>query len=274
MIDFSQNQFEGQLPRSLANRHVLETLDMGNNQLNDTFPFWLGNLPELQSYLHATIDLVSQNYHLDHSFALPVTLTSKGTQRDYKKIQDFLVAIDFSSNSFEGCIPQNIGNLKALRLLNLSNNALSCHIPPSLGNLSNLESLDLSHNNLSGGIPTELLQLNFLGVFIVSYNNLTGQIPQGNQFATFENKSFGSNPGLCGKPLSKTCSSASPPLSSEEDQGQEPLLDFDWIIISMGYGSGLVIGLSIGYMYTPKWFMKYLRRMQQKQREARRKPRN
>ncbi|XVF81459.1 hypothetical protein PTKIN_Ptkin15bG0157000 [Pterospermum kingtungense] len=325
MIDFNQNLFVGQLPRSLANCVRVENLNMGNNQLNDTFPFWLGKLPELKilivrrnqfhgtiqeqrgisefpklqiidlsfnrftgklpsqqfqnwiamkvvdaanlSYLHANSDVKTQNFNVTTVFLYSVTLTSKGTERDYEKIQDFLVAIDFSSNSFDGCIPENIGNLKALRLLNLSNNALSCRIPPSLGNLSNLESLDLSHNDLSGEIPKELLQLTFLGFFNVSDNNLTGQIPQGKQFATFENKSFGSNPGLCGKPLSKTCTMfqvSPPPLSSEEDDSQEPLVEFDWKIILIGFGGGLLNGLAIGYMYTPLWFRTYLRRMQRK----------
>ncbi|XVE78309.1 hypothetical protein DITRI_Ditri13aG0134200 [Diplodiscus trichospermus] len=232
------------------------------------------------SYLQVNSDLETQNYIWGGYFPYSMMITSKGTERDYEKIQDFLVAIDFSGNSFEGFILENIGNLKALRLLNFSNNLLSCHISPSLGNLSNLESLDLSHNNLSGEIPTELLQLTFLEFLNVSHNYLTGQIPQGNQFATFENNLFGSNPGLCGKPLSKTCTSfqvSPPPLFLEEDQGREPLPEFDWKIILMGFGSGLVIGIAIGNLYTPdrnNWFIKYLRRMQQKRSETWRRPRN
>ncbi|XVE78315.1 hypothetical protein DITRI_Ditri13aG0134800 [Diplodiscus trichospermus] len=310
MIDFSENQFQGQLPRSLANCGMIETLNLGSNKINDTFPFWLGKLPELKililrcnqfygtieeqsfefpklqiidlsfngfrgkllsqqfqnliamkvfdaansSYLQATGDFVTQSESWSTYFPYSMMITSKGMEQDYEKIQEYLVAIDFSSNSFEGCISENIGNLKALSLLNFSNNVLSCHIPPSMGILSNLESLDLSHNNLSGEIPSELLQLTFLEFFNVSQNHLTGQIPQGKQFATFENNSFGSNQGLCGKPLSKACASfqvSLPPLSSQDDQDQEPLLEFDWKIILIGFGIGLVIGLAIGNLYTP-----------------------
>ena len=47
MIDFSQNQLQGWMPRSLVNCTMLETLVQGNNQINDSFPSWLGVLPEL-----------------------------------------------------------------------------------------------------------------------------------------------------------------------------------------------------------------------------------
>ncbi|XVF31901.1 hypothetical protein REPUB_Repub17cG0034500 [Reevesia pubescens] len=275
MIDFNQNQFQGQLP-------IISQLQHGNLS-SQYFQNWMALKvvdAANMSYLQANSNLETQNYNCDNYFAYSVTIASKGRETDYDRILKFLVAIDISSNSFEGCIPENIGNLKALRLLNHSNNVLSCHIPPSLGNLSNLESLDFSHNKLSGEIPTELLQLTFLEFLNVSHNHLLGQIPQGNHFATFENNSFGSNPGLCGKPLSKTCNSfqvSPPPFSSEEDQGRESLLEFDWKTILMGYGSGLVIGLAIGHIYIPnknEWFMKYLVRIQQKRRETLRGSRN
>jgi Leucine-rich repeat (LRR) protein len=101
---------------------------------------------------------------------------------------------------------QNLwGVLKGLHSLNLSNNALTGPILPSLGNLANLESMDLSQSKLFGEIPAQLTQLFSLEYFNVSNNRLTGAIPHGNQFGTFQNNSFGGNPGLCGSPLSKKC---------------------------------------------------------------------
>ncbi|KAK8654034.1 hypothetical protein V6N13_128014 [Hibiscus sabdariffa] len=40
-IDLSQNQLNGQIPRSLVNCNMLELLNLGNNQIEDTFPSWL-----------------------------------------------------------------------------------------------------------------------------------------------------------------------------------------------------------------------------------------
>ncbi|XP_022759853.1 receptor like protein 30-like [Durio zibethinus] len=202
-----------------------------------------------------------------------MTMTNKGTQTKYEKIQEFLVAIDLSSNRFEGCIPEDIQILKAIQFLNLSNNSLSGPIPSSLANLTGLQSLDLSQNKLSGEIPRELVELTFLEVFNVSNNQLIGPIPQGKQFATFENDSFEGNPGLCGNPLSKKCYSSPPPPSlSKKDRGGGSWLEFGWKVVLLGYGSGLVNGLVLGYSFNPmkhKWFVKYFGRKQQNRRRGR-----
>ena len=147
-----------------------------------------------------------QNYPIsgwsEALYLYSMTLTNKGIKTEYLKIQDFFVAIDLSSNKFEGEIPKNLVNLQALHILNLSNNILTGFIPSSLATLTNLESLDLSQNMLVGEIPPQLMELTFLSFLNVSHNNLTGPIPQGKQFLTFQNSSFDGNVELCGSPLS------------------------------------------------------------------------
>ncbi|MBA0847857.1 hypothetical protein Goshw_024522 [Gossypium schwendimanii] len=160
--------------------------------------------------------------------------------------------------------------LKALQFLNLSYNFLSGPIPSSLANLSNLQALDLSRNKLSGEIPQELVQLTFLEFFNVSHNQLTGPIPQGRQFGTFENNSFEGNLGLYGNPLSKKCYPEG--LSPKKDDGEDSWLQFGWKAIMLGYGSGVVNGLVLGYLFNPmkhKLFVKYLGRKMQNRRRGR-----
>jgi hypothetical protein len=159
----------------------------------------------------------------------------------------------------------SFGDLNRLQLLNLSNNNLTGHIPLSLRNLTELESLDLSQNKLSGIIPPQLTQLTFLASFNVSYNQLTGPIPHGKQFDTFENNSFIGNAGLCGNPLSKKCENpraSPPPPSFKKDQDSWFPIEFDWKIIIMGYGSGLVIGVVIGHTVAERqqWFVRNRKR--------------
>ncbi|XP_034674488.1 receptor-like protein 9DC3 [Vitis riparia] len=185
-------------------------------------------------------------------------VTIKGLEIELVKILNTFTTIDLSSNKFQGEIPESIGNLNSLRELNLSHNNLVGHIPSSFGNLKLLESLDLSSNKLIGRIPQELTSLTFLEVLNLSQNHLTGFIPRGNQFETFGNDSYNGNLGLCGFPLSKKCTTNETPEPSKEADAEFES-GFDWKITLMGYGCGLVIGLSLGCFIfltgKPEWFV-------------------
>jgi Leucine-rich repeat (LRR) protein len=322
MIDLSENQFQGQLPRSMANCLMLEYLHVGNNQINDIFPFWLGGLSQLKilvlrsnafqgaiksseihnifSKLHI-IDLSQNNFsgnlpteyfqqwnamkvvganelkYMEMNYRrggygsfiqYTIEITNKGIMLKYEKIPGVFRVIDFSSNRFDGEIPKLVGSFKGLHSLNLSNNAFTGLIPPSLGNLANLESLDLSRNKLFGEIPGQLTQLFSLEYFNVSNNRLTGVIPRGNQLDTFQNNSFGGNPGLCGSPLSKKCGDFNyTPISSypfRENQRSESPFEFGWKVVAIGYGCGFVIGVVIGHIVITRkygWFVKFFGKM-------------
>ncbi|OAY61320.1 receptor-like protein 7 [Manihot esculenta] len=244
VIDLSQNKFSGQLPAQCWNAMKLADLD----QL---------------AYMGTFANFLTESFSLTVNLMYSMLITNKGTELAYARILESFVAVDLSSNVFEGEIPKIIGSLKGLRLLNLSNNNLTGGIPSSLGNLAKLESLDLSQNKLSGEIPQQLAQLHFLAVFNVSHNNLTGAIPIGNQFDTFQNDSYGGNWGLCGKPTFMKCDSLGvlPPSASDLDEGEDSgsSFEFGWKSVLMGYGSGLVIGLVIGQIILSRkyeWFLK------------------
>jgi hypothetical protein len=160
------------------------------------------------------------------SFPYSMTFTYKGAERVYEKIPNVFIAIDLSNNRFEGEIPEVVGYLKGLQLLNLFNNFLTGHIPSFLVNLTNLEVLDFAQNKLSGVIPLQVVQLTFLAFFNVSHNHLMGPIPQGNQFETFPNNSFSGNSELCGSPSSKKCGNSedSPPPPSTFEKTQNSII--------------------------------------------------
>ncbi|XP_062011867.1 receptor-like protein 9DC3 [Rosa rugosa] len=173
----------------------------------------------------------------------------KGLYLELVKIQAMFTTIDFSNNVFTGEIPGVIGELKSLKGLNFSSNKLNGSIPSAFGNLTSLEWLDISSNVLSGEIPRQLADLTWLAKLNLSGNQLVGPIPRGKQFETFEKDSYSGNLGSCGYPLSKTCINDEAPPPPLFDQQDGDLNGFDWKIVWMGYGCGMVIGLSVGYFH-------------------------
>ena len=216
-----------------------------------------------QMYMQANMDFQLPKYSVTSQYPYSMTLTNKGLETAYERIPYIFIAMDLSSNNFEGEIPELMGNLKGIQLLNLSNNLLTDSIPSSLEKLTMLEALDFSQNKLSREIPPPLTQLTFLAFFNVSNNHLIGPIPHRFQFDTFQNKSFGGNPRLCGSPLLKKCGnfkdSLLPPLTFEEiNQESKLLFGFGWIVVVIGYGCGFIIGVAIGQIVIARkynWFI-------------------
>ncbi|KAL3735586.1 hypothetical protein ACJRO7_024671 [Eucalyptus globulus] len=232
----------------------LRILDLSSNELTGPLPSaYFVNLKAMMSTHQDGSEMryIDQGYYQES-----INATMKGLETNLPKILVILTTIDLSSNKFQGMIPDVIGELGSLQGLNLSHNNLEGHIPSSLGKLSELEWLDLSSNKLSGTIPSKLANLTFLEVLNVSSNLLTGSIPQGNQFNTFQAESYRGNPGLCGYPLSKTCTNSKVP-------GEPPVLPeggahsfFAEILESGAVEIGLACGIVLGLIMSN---LRYLR---------------
>ncbi|KAJ9171066.1 hypothetical protein P3X46_019116 [Hevea brasiliensis] len=254
IIDLSQNKFIGHLPTAYFEiwdaMKIIDTSHMTYMGESDIYP---GSFPVF----------AYENY--DYS----IIMNNKGLRLEYLKIPSTLAAIDFSCNRFEGAIPNVIGNLKALHLLNLSNNMLTGHIPSSLANMKELECLDLSSNWLSGQVPLQLSELTYLSSFNVSWNNLSGSVPQGKQFDTFDSNSYKGNSGLCGALLEIKCGKfetiPSTPSTFTDDENSGSFFKINWMIIMIGYAGGLIVGVVAGNEFTKRkhdWFVKTFGRKQ------------
>ncbi|KAM3737770.1 hypothetical protein ACB098_09G081500 [Castanea mollissima] len=221
IIDLASNNFTGQLPRKY-------------------FSTWKAMLDE-EDKVRSMINHLQCSFHFGQFYYQnKITVTSKGLDIEQVKILTVFTSIDISDNKLEGPIPETIGELKSLYVLNLSHNALMGKIPLSLGNLSQLESLDLSSNKITGEIPMQLCYLTFLEALNLSFNQLVGPIPQGKQFGTLSNYSYIHNKELCGFPLTTryTSDEAPPPLATPNYKGTSSTT-----LIGSSYCPDWVLGL-------------------------------
>ncbi|XP_044481694.1 receptor-like protein 9DC3 [Mangifera indica] len=249
----------------------LKIFDLSNNKISGILPArYFKNLYAMTDFGDAQrrLQYMGEDYYQDS-----VMVTWKGFEYQLVKIITIFTTIDFSNNNFHGEIPEVIGKLRALHLLNLSQNNLTGCIPPSIGNMSALESLDLSSNKLVGKIPWQLTKLNFLGFLNLSKNHLTGPIPRDNHFDTFPNNSYDGNLALCGFPLSNTCGTydETTQLLSKSDDGKSSY-SFGWKEVLIGYGCGKVLGVTMGYLVfstgKPQWVIRIVEGEQPRKRRT------
>ncbi|KAI3906268.1 hypothetical protein MKW92_018381, partial [Papaver armeniacum] len=150
------------------------------NNLSGSIPSKLGNLTMLTSRPnYSTADWGGGWIVSDIQWSIRIN----GVVQYLKRLHNYTSGIDLSSSILEGNIPEEIGLLQGLSMLNLSNNHLDGKIPRSkVGNMTGLDSLDVSFNELSGEIPMEFTSLDSLGYINLSHNNLSGRIPEDAHF--------------------------------------------------------------------------------------------
>ena len=146
LLMLRSNKFHGQILESPETNHEfpkLRILDLSYNRFTGKLPlnsFRNWNDLELDNehhltYIHVETSFSVGTYHWFKIYDYSMKITNKGLDTVYHKVQEIFRAIDMSSNRFVGEIPESIGDLKGLNMLNLSNNILTGHIPLSLGNL-------------------------------------------------------------------------------------------------------------------------------------------
>uniref|UniRef100_A0A2N9FP38 Leucine-rich repeat-containing N-terminal plant-type domain-containing protein n=1 Tax=Fagus sylvatica TaxID=28930 RepID=A0A2N9FP38_FAGSY len=204
-LDVSLNRIEGKIPRSLVKCRLLEVLNLGNNIMNDIFPFWLESLPELKililrangfqgpiwdshtnfgfSKLHV-IDLSHNNF----SGRLPSEYfkTWNAMLMVHGKINSKPEYMADHSGYYEDSITvMNKGlEMELVKILtifiaiDLSNNRFCGEIPNTMGNLKELIVLNLSRNSFTGPIPSSFGNLIELQSLDLSQNKFLGEIPQ------------------------------------------------------------------------------------------------
>ncbi|XP_021841379.1 receptor-like protein 6 [Spinacia oleracea] len=216
---------------------MLEVLDVGRNQINDSFPSLLGSLPKLQvlvlghnkfhgSVLYQKYDLgfrflrIIDLSHNLHTGCLPsryfqnwhaMKVSKEEQSGSYNTLITFYfkLGVDYviSTQNFEYSITiTNKGSeiiypkiLKVFRVIDLSSNNFTGRIPDGIGDLKGLQALNLSNNNLEGRIPPSLSNITELESLDLSLNKLSGEIPPAlSQLTTLEVFNISFNDHLVG----------------------------------------------------------------------------
>ncbi|XP_020884723.1 receptor-like protein 12 [Arabidopsis lyrata subsp. lyrata] len=181
-LDVGYNRLTGKLPRSLLNCTSLKFLNVDNNRIEDTFPFWLKALPHLQ-----VLTLRSNKFYG------PISLPGQGPLAFPE-----LRILEISNNNFTGSLPPNyFVNWKASSLqmnkdgriymgdynnpeynyedtTDLQYKGLFMEHKKVLTFYSNI---DFSGNRFEGQIPESIGLLKALIAFNLSNNAFTGHIP-------------------------------------------------------------------------------------------------
>ncbi|KAJ4832579.1 hypothetical protein Tsubulata_030780 [Turnera subulata] len=161
ILDFSVNDFSGQLPDGLEECSQLMVFRAGLNNLTGLIPEDMYNAVSLQE------------------ISLPVNHLSGSINNGIGNLTNLKI-LELYGNEFTGLIPQDIGKLSNLEYLLLHINNLTGSLPSSLSNCTNLVTLNLRVNIFEGELSnfnfSRLLKLQKLDL---GNNNFTGTIPLG-----------------------------------------------------------------------------------------------
>ncbi|XP_062014709.1 LRR receptor-like serine/threonine-protein kinase FLS2 [Rosa rugosa] len=183
-------KLSGVIPKSISNASQLTFLELGRNFLSGFIPNTLCALTNLE-----WLSLFENNLTLDTTTpevnVLSCLANLKNLKRlafdtnplnanlpiSFRNLSSSLQNVYLYNCNMRGNIPDDIGNLSSLTILNMHDNKLSGSIPTSIGTLKNLQVLSLDGNSFQGHIADELCELQNLFVLSLHGNQLSGSIP-------------------------------------------------------------------------------------------------
>ncbi|WCJ23839.1 Leucine-rich repeat extensin-like protein 6 [Euphorbia peplus] len=206
LFHLNSNRFYGTLPVSFIKLHLLFELDISNNQFSGKFPCVVLYLPSLKfldirfnkfsgevpdEVFDLKLDALFLNDNMFTS-PLPENLGNSPVSvlvvannaaggcipPSIARMGETLEEIIISNMGLSGCLRQDLGMLKQLKVLDVSFNKLAGGLSESIGQIQTLEQLNVAHNKLSGQIPESICSLPNLRNFTYSYNYFSGESPQ------------------------------------------------------------------------------------------------
>ncbi|XP_027185154.1 LRR receptor-like serine/threonine-protein kinase EFR [Coffea eugenioides] len=160
------NHLSGALPSSISNSCNLRVIEIAVNQFTGPIPTSLGDLSHLERLNLLGNKLTGDSTSPELSFITSLT-----------KCQ-YLSILDLGDNPLHGIIPDSHSNLStSLEKLTAPNCKIKGSIPDGIGNLRSLILLDLSNNDLTGSLPATIKDLQKLQYMDLSMNKLISRVP-------------------------------------------------------------------------------------------------
>ncbi|KAJ4866391.1 receptor like protein 23 [Raphanus sativus] len=211
-LDVGYNRLSGQLPKSLLNCSSLKFLSIENNKIQDTFPFWLKALPNLQVLILNSNELygpispphqgplgfpelrifeISNNkltgslppdYFVNWKSTSLIVNQDGGLYMVYMRshgITSTYGYLDLIDLRYKGVHMEQANVLTFYSAIDFSGNKLEGHIPESIGLLKTMVALNLSNNAFTGHIPLSFANFKELQSLDLSRNQISGSIPSG-----------------------------------------------------------------------------------------------
>ncbi|KAG5404168.1 hypothetical protein IGI04_010287, partial [Brassica rapa subsp. trilocularis] len=204
---FTDLEGSSELPRSLRNCSFLRFLSVDNNKIEDTFPFWLKALPNLQVFTLRSnrffgqlsppdqaplafpelriLELSDNRFtgNLSPSYFVNWKSSLFKTDEDGRMYMgDYKHAYfgyeDTMDLQYKGLFMEQGKVLTSYSTIDFSGNKLEGQIPESIGLLKALIALNLSNNAFTGHIPLSLANVTELESLDLSRNQLSGTIPR------------------------------------------------------------------------------------------------
>ncbi|CAL4984040.1 unnamed protein product [Urochloa decumbens] len=168
----------------------LKYLDLGSTNMHGQVPDALGDMASLQVLDFSGYAVTSKGIMISHMknlcsleiLDLQDSLLYGDATELFESLPrcspNKLLELYLAGNNIHGKLPNWMGKLTSLAILDLNTNNITGPLPASIRHFTCLRTLDLSHNQLTGRIPNDIGMLTNLTYLDLGHNELDGSITE------------------------------------------------------------------------------------------------
>lgn len=158
VLNLHDNEFSYISPSTLSSLTAMQLLNLENNRFAESLEGV--QLAPSMLFMYLSNNLFTGRFPFEVSCAMA-------------EVELFYI----NGNAFKGSLPSCLGQMAALRVLNVATNALTGRLPTSMSNLYRLETVLLSSNKFLGRLDAAFTNATQLAILDVSANDFTGGLP-------------------------------------------------------------------------------------------------